>query len=288
SKKVMLAANDEMGDLTKAFNHMADELAGSKKEIEDWNLRLQDKIEAVTKDLNAKQQMLIESEKMASLGILSAGIAHEINNPLGVILGHAQMLIKELKEKKSLDNPQESIQMLETIESYTRRCSYIINSLIQFAREKQMQLISVDINQTIENALIFTQNRIVNKNIGIIKNFGENLASIQADQIQLEQVFINIILNADASMPQGGSLKISTQSASDQIKVLFEDNGEGISKDNINRIFEPFFSTKDHGKGSGLGLSLSYGIIQAHGGDIKIISKKNKGTLVEVFLPLKG
>ncbi|MBU1044153.1 MAG: HAMP domain-containing protein [Candidatus Omnitrophica bacterium] len=288
SKKVMLAANDEIGDLTKAFNHMADELSSSKQEIEDWNLRLQDKIEAVTKDLNAKQQMLIESEKMASLGVLSAGIAHEINNPLGVILGHAQMLIKELKEKKSLDNPQESIQMLETIESYTRRCSYIVNSLIQFAREKQMQMIDVDVNQAIENALIFTQNRISNKSIEIVKTLEENLPNIAADQIHLEQVFINIILNAEASMPQGGSLKISTQKTNAQIKVLFEDNGQGISKDDMNRIFEPFFSTKDPGKGSGLGLSLSYGIIQAHGGDIKIVSKKNKGTLVEVLLPLKG
>ncbi|MFH1062911.1 MAG: ATP-binding protein [Candidatus Omnitrophota bacterium] len=288
SKKVMIFSNDEIGDLTRAFNHMSDELAGSKKEIEDWNLRLQDKIEQVTKDLNAKQQMLIESEKMASLGVLSAGIAHEINNPLGVILGHAQMLIKELKEKKSLANPQESIQLLETIESYTRRCSYIVNSLIQFAREKQMQMVFVDINQAIENALIFTQNRILNKNIEITKILGENLPSVLADQIHLEQVFINIILNAEASMPQGGSLKISTQRAGDQIKVLFKDTGEGIPKENLNRIFEPFFSTKDQGKGSGLGLSLSYGIVQAHGGDIKIESQWGKGTSVEVLLPIKG
>lgn len=288
SKKVTISSNDEIGDLTRAFNHMSDELAGSKKEIEDWNLRLQERIESVTKDLSAKQQMLVDSEKMASLGVLSAGIAHEINNPLGVILGHAQMLIKELKEKKSLVNFQESLQLLEIIEIYTKRCSYIVNSLIQFTREKKMQLIAVDINQAIENSLMFTQNRILNRDIEIIKILSENLPKIAADQIHIEQVFINIIINAQASMPRGGSIEISTQRIGEQIKVLFQDTGEGIPKDNLKRIFEPFFSTKDPGKGFGLGLSLSYGIVQAHGGDIKIESQVGKGTLVEVFLPIKG
>ena len=288
SQKISISLNDEIGDLAVAFDKMSDELAGSKKEIEDWNIGLQDKIESITRDLNEKQAMLIESEKMASLGVLSAGIAHEINNPLGVILGHAQMLLKELKEKKSLADTQESIKLLETIESYTRRCSYIVNSLIQFAREKRMEMVSVDINNTIENALMFTQNRIINKNIEILKNFSDNLPSVQADQIHLEQVFINIILNADASMPQGGSLNITTQIIKSKIRVLFQDSGGGISTENMNKIFQPFFSTKDPGKGTGLGLSLSYGIIQAHGGDIKIKSQIDKGTSVEVFLPIKG
>lgn len=288
SKKAKIASNDEIGSLAKAFNSMSDELAGAKKEIEDWNLRLQDRIEEVTKDLNAKQQMLVESEKMASLGVLSAGIAHEINNPLGVILGHVQMLLKELKEKSSLDNPQEAMGLLETVENYTRRCSYIVSSLIQFAREKQMQMMPIDINQAIENALMFTQSRISNKNIEIIRNLSENLPRIEADQIHLEQVFINIIINCEASMTSAGKIEIYSGVVDDQVKVQFKDTGEGISEENINKIFEPFFSTKDPGQGAGLGMSLSYGIIQAHGGDIKIQSKQGAGTTVEVLLPIKG
>ncbi len=287
SKKISISSSDEIGNLAIAFNSMSDQLASSKKEIEDWNLGLQDKIDIITKDLNQKQTMLIESEKMASLGVLSAGIAHEINNPLGVILGHVQMLLKELKEKNSLDNPQEAMKLLETIENYTRRCSHIVNSLMQFARKKQMQMMSTDIKSAVENALLFTQSRISSKNIEIVKSFLENLPAIEADQIHLEQVFINIINNAEASMVMGGKIEISTEALDNQVIIKFKDTGEGISEENLSRVFEPFFSTRDPGKGSGLGMSLSYGIIQAHGGDIKIESRQGVGTTVEVVLPIK-
>jgi signal transduction histidine kinase len=232
--------------------------------------------------------MLIKTEKMASLGVLSAGIAHEINNPLGVILGHVQLLLKQVQEKQSLDNPQEAIQLLETIESYTRRCSHIVNSLVEFSRQKQMHMMPVDVNQAVENALMFTRSRIENKNIELIKNLAQGLPRTQADQIHLEQVFINIIINAQASMQDQGKLEISSIQEDDKIRICFKDNGQGIAQENLSRIFEPFFSTKDPGQGSGLGLSLSYGIIQAHEGDIKVSSQVGVGTTVDLILPIKA
>ncbi|MFH1459661.1 MAG: ATP-binding protein [Candidatus Omnitrophota bacterium] len=287
SQKISIKGTDEISDLGKSFNQMSDELLRSKKEIEEWNKKLQEKVKIISNELEAKQAQLIESEKMASLGVLSSGIAHEINNPLGIIIGSVQMILKELKEKQTLANPQQTEELLKTVENYTRRCSHIVNSLLQFANKKQMQLIESDVNKSVENALLFTENHIKKNNINLIQSLEKDLPQVLADPINLEQVFINIILNAQMSMPEGGQLKVSTALAGNRVMVSFEDTGMGIAAGNMHKIFEPFFSTREPGKGAGLGLSISYGIIKAHNGDIKVESAVGKGTKVTVEIPIK-
>ncbi|MCP4650971.1 MAG: HAMP domain-containing protein [PVC group bacterium] len=288
SKKIQVVSNDEIGSLAEAFNQMSDELKKSKEQIEDFNLGLQEKVDKATKELEEKQAQLIESERMASLGVLSSGIAHEINNPLGVILGHAQMLLKELKTRGDLEDAQEAEKLLNTIEEYARRCTHIVRSLLQFAKKREMQFSETDVSSTVSNALMFAEGRLNKKEIKVGKHLASDLPPVLADAIHLEQVFINIIFNAEQSMNQGSKLDVSIElEKGEEIVVAFQDEGEGVSEENIKKIFDPFFSTREPGEGVGLGLSISYGIIKAHGGDINIESEVGKGTRVSVRLPVK-
>ncbi|MFH2137112.1 MAG: ATP-binding protein [Candidatus Omnitrophota bacterium] len=287
SQKVVINSNDEIGSLAQALNQMSDELFKSKQEIERWNLTLKDRVVEVTKELQQKQAQLMESERMASLGVLSSGIAHEINNPLGIILGHAQMLLKELNTKGNIQNAQEAAVLLKTIEEYTKRCSYIVNSLLEFSRKKELQFQSVSVTAAIENALMFTSSRLGQKGINVTKEYSKNMPQISADSIHLEQVFINIILNAEQSMSGGGQLKVTADMKKNDILISFCDTGQGIAEDDLKKIFDPFFTTRQPGEGSGLGLAISYGIIKAHSGDIIVESKKGQGTKVMVKLPIK-
>jgi signal transduction histidine kinase len=293
SGRSKIRSDNEIGRLAGAFNRMTDELEKSKQEIQEWNLRLQERVDRVSKELKQKQAKLVESEKMVALGALSSGIAHEINNPLGIILGHTQMLLKEFKTKGNLQTPQEAQKLLEAIQDNTKRCSHIVNSLLQFAKKKDLQFQDTDVMSSIENALVFTSNRLSQKGIEITKDFQPKLPLVSADPIQLEQVFINIILNSEQSMPNGGRIKISAgvepvkEAKPKFISLVFEDTGEGIPQEVLGRIFDPFFSTKEPGEGAGLGLSVSYGIIRAHGGDIEAKSQIGIGTVITVKLPLR-
>jgi len=285
-------AEDEIGQLAKAFNIMMDDLNESKKEIKDWNLKLQERVNEVSRELKEKQEQLLKTEKMASLGMLSSGIAHEINNPLGVILGETQMLLRELKDKKKIKNVKETEELLSSIELQTKRCSHIVKSLLQFTKSRDLQFSATNIEETLENALEFTRGRLASKKIKVIKDYCKNSSAVIADSIQLEQVFINILINAEQSIKKNGKIKIMTRL--EQFKnnpclfISFEDNGIGINEDNLNKIFDPFFSTKETGEGSGLGLSVSYGIIKSHGGDIEVSSKVGEGSTMIIKLPIKG
>jgi len=222
SKKIEMNSSDEIGNLAVAFNQMSEDLKVSKGKIEGWNVELREKIELISNELREKQNQLIESEKMASLGILSSGIAHEINNPLGIILGNAQMLIKELNSNETLQNPQEALKLLQSVEDYTKRCSHIVNSLLQFARKKELQLIETNINAAVENAILFSEGRLQESNIEIVKYLMPESAPIMADSIQLEQVFINLLLNAESGMSEGGRVEVATAVNGENVLITFK------------------------------------------------------------------
>ena len=292
NRRIPVNTQDELGELTSSFNNMLDELEKSKREIELWNVRLQDEIARVSEELQDKQSQLLKSEKLASLGVLSSGIAHEINNPLGVILGHSQLLLKDLKEKKGLDTSKETKDLLETIERYSKRCSHIVKSLLQFTHKREFQFEEIDVLLALENSLMFTGERISQKGIEVTRHFSPKLPRLTADAIQLEQVFINLLLNAEQSISKKGKIIITTNldkniHKKNMVKIVFEDNGEGVTEEDLSKIFDPFFTTKDPGEGVGLGLSISYGIIKAHHGEITIRSQKNRGTTVTIQLPIK-
>ena len=217
---------------------------------------------------------LANSEKLASLGKLAAGIAHEINNPLGGILIYASLLIEDLPE----DDPRR--QDLTRIVQEAGRCKEIVKSLLEFARQSEPKMEPVDINRAITDGLFFLENQALFHNIQIVKNLDPALPFARGNGSQLKQVFMNITVNAAEAMHGGGTLTISTTFSPERksITIEFADTGEGIPEGNLSRIFDPFFTTKDVGKGTGLGLSTAYGIIEDHGSKLNVKSKVGEGT----------
>ena len=224
---------------------------------------------------------LVSSEKMASLGKLAAGIAHEINNPLGGILIYSSLMIEDLPEEDSKRGD------LARIVQEAGRCKEIVKSLLEFARQTEPKMEPTDINRAINDGLFFLVNQALFHNIQIVKDLDPFLPFVRGNASQLKQVFMNIIVNAAEAMHGNGTLTITTYSAPDRkrVSVEFTDTGEGIPEENLTRIFDPFFTTKDVGKGTGLGLATSYGIVEDHGGKIGVKSKVGEGTTFTIELP---
>ena len=234
------------------------------------------------KKLQETHVQLVSSEKMASLGKLAAGIAHEINNPLGGILIYSSLMMEDLKG----EDPKRGD--LARIVQEAGRCKEIVKSLLEFARQTEPKMEPTDINRAITEGLFFLENQALFHNIRIIKELDPFLPFVKGNAGQLKQVFMNIIVNAAEAMHGSGTLTITTSQAPDRKTVLIEftDTGEGIPEENLSRIFEPFFTTKDVGRGTGLGLATSYGIVEEHGGKIKVKSKVGEGTTFIIELPI--
>ncbi len=234
------------------------------------------------KKLQETHLQLVSSEKMASLGKLAAGIAHEINNPLGGILIYSSLMMEDLSE----EDPRRGDLM--RIVQEAGRCKEIVKSLLEFARQTEPKMEPTDINRAINDGLFFLVNQALFHNIHIVKKLDSFLPFIQGNAGQLKQVFMNIIVNAAEAMHGNGTLTITTFRPPDRKTVLveFSDTGEGIPTENLTRIFDPFFTTKEVGKGTGLGLATSYGIIEDHGGKIGVKSRVGEGTTFTIELPI--
>jgi len=250
-------------------------------EVKAFNEELEQRIKKRTGELRKAQAQLIQSEKLASIGELAAGVAHEINNPLGVILGFSQVILRKLPEDDPLRKP------LTSIEREGLRCKKIIQGLLDFSRHTMPTFQPVNLNDVVESACDLFEYQITVNNVKMTKGFAPNLPEIRADANQLQQVFSNLIINAYHAMPKGGDLRITTRAVGDHVQAIFADTGVGISPENLKRIFDPFFTTKQVGKGTGLGLSVSHGIIESHGGKIEVDSQVDKGTTFVVSLPVK-
>ena len=234
------------------------------------------------KKLQETHLQLVSSEKMASLGKLAAGIAHEINNPLGGILIYSSLMMEDLPEEDSRRGD------LARIVQEAGRCKEIVKSLLEFARQTEPRMEPTDINRAINDGLFFLVNQALFHNIQIVKKFDPFLPFVRGNGSQLKQVFMNIIVNAAEAMHGSGTLTITTSPAPDRkmVFVEFTDTGEGIPEENLTRIFDPFFTTKEVGKGTGLGLATSYGIVEDHGGKINVKSKVGVGTTFTIELPI--
>jgi PAS domain S-box-containing protein len=237
-------------------------------------------------ELNKTQAHLIQAGKMRALGELVAGVAHELNNPLMA----ADTFLYVIREK--LDKEDENQRRLELIQQCHDRIAKIINHLRDFSRQSKFAFRKIDINEPIENALMITGQQLLNHGIRLMRNFSPNLPKIWGDNNQLEQVFLNLISNARDAMEKverKRELAIATSlihhNTSDDVEVIVRDTGRGIPSEDMDKIFDPFFSTKEVGRGTGLGLSICYGIIEAHGGYIEVESKLDAGTTFRVFLP---
>jgi len=225
------------------------------------------------------EEQLQHSEKMASIGLLAAGVAHEVNTPLAGISSYAQMLRRQVEP----GNPQ--AELLEKIEKQTFRASKIINSLLNFSRSGGGELESLDLNKIVADVLSLLEHQLETARVKVRREMTEGLPRVRGSENRLQQVFFNLILNARDAMPSGGWLTVVTHSDDDTVIVEVKDTGDGIKKEHVKRIYDPFFTTKGIGRGTGLGLSVSYGILQEHGGAIFVDSAPGKGTTFQVALP---
>ena len=236
------------------------------------------------RELQEAHLQLLQSEKMASLGKLAAGVAHEINNPLSGILIYSNLLLEEMEK----DNSRR--QDLERIVEETIRCKEIVKGLLEFAHQTGFMMEPIDLNRAIDQGLFLLENQALFHNIRIVRELDPTLPQIIGNTGQLNQVFMNIILNAAEAMDGKGTLTVRTSilPGGKTVSVEFVDTGCGIPEEHISRIFEPFFTTKEVGRGTGLGLSMSYGVIETHKGKIYIKSEVGKGSTFRIELPVEG
>ncbi|KPK42998.1 MAG: hypothetical protein AMJ78_00035 [Omnitrophica WOR_2 bacterium SM23_29] len=243
-------------------------------------------LQGIFRDISERKMAegeLIQAQKLASIGQLAAGVAHEINNPLSAISGEIQYLLERNKDKKLT----KSLQFMNRV---SNRIAHIINNLLIFSREASTKTReSSNINSLIEKSLLLFERRLNASKIKVIKKLGKNLPDLTVNRGEIEQVIINILLNSLDAMPHGGELSIYTRLSSDKEaeEIIFTDTGPGIAKENLTKVFDPFFSTKAPGKGAGLGLYLSHGIIKKHNGDIILSSELGKGARILIRLPLE-
>jgi len=232
--------------------------------------------------LRENEEQLIQAEKLTSLGQMAASIAHEINNPLAGVLVYTQLLSK--KVAGDTFKKEEALDYLSKMESAVSRCSRIIRNLLDFARQTEPMLRLVDINQVIEQVLSMVGHQAQLQNVEVVKEFSPSLPKVTADFDQLQQVFTNLTLNAIQAMPDGGRLTLHSSVVDGEVRVDVQDTGCGISKENLSKLFTPFFTTKEKGKGVGLGLAVVHGIIERHKGRVKVQSEVGKGTTFSVYL----
>ncbi len=283
SHKVEVKSRDEIGYLADSFNRMTEDLKAANEKLVEWGKTLEKKVEERTKELRDMQAHLVQSEKLASLGKLAAGIAHEINNPLGGILIYSHLILEETPKT----SPHH--ENLKKIVKETSRCKDIVKGLLEFARPKEPEMVLVNINEVVDSALAIIQRQAFFQNIDVKKLYAAALPKVVADSAQLQQVFMNIIINAAEAMDGAGVLTISTSldEGGSSVNVKFADTGHGIREEDKQRIFEPFFTTKEVGKGTGLGLSICYSIIQKHRGAINVESEIGEGSTFTIRLPSK-
>ncbi|EEF59868.1 ATP-binding protein [Pedosphaera parvula] len=271
SKHVEVTSKDEYGELAAVFNQMIENVKTSREQLEK-----------TVETLKATQNQLIQSEKLSGIGEFVAGVAHELNNPLTSVMGFAEIL-------QQSELPEQHRRFLDMIFKSAKRCQKIVAGLLSFARKHLPERKVLSVNTVLESAIEIVQYQLRTSNIEVITALDPNLPPTLVDQHQMQQVFLNIINNARQAMEvrqTRGRICITSQVVDDRVRVIFQDNGPGISADNLKKLFVPFFTTKEVGKGTGLGLSICYGIVTEHGGTITPQSKHGEGASFTIDLPI--
>ena len=283
-KPVRHHSSDELGLLADSFDGMRVSLAGARAEIDGLMTGLEGQVEERTAALKIAQARLIQGEKLASLGKLSASIAHEINNPLAGILTFSKLLVRDL-EQPTVDarTRDEALNRLRLIERETGRCSAIVRNLLDFARQRPLDLQDVDVHGALDESLHLIQHQVELQGLKLDADL-DGHPVVRADFGQLRQAFVNILLNALEASSRGDTVHIRSATPSPgEVVVSVADTGVGIEEEHLDHILDPFFTTKE--KGTGLGLSVVYGIVEGLGGRLEVESRKGQGTTVRIRLP---
>jgi len=298
---IPIRSADEFGQLAASFNSMTGALRKSRVELQDWGRTLEEKVEEATRELNIAQAETVRSEKLASVGLLTAGIAHELNNPLTGVLTFSHLVRKQMPD----GSPE--AEDLDLVIHETKRCAAIIRRLLDFAREKTPEKNFSDLNALIEETARLIEQPAHVDDIEIIMELDEHLPTVWIDEDLIKQVIMNILVNAQHAIEGEGTITIRTRVDNEyrrseqsggisgpdsgtvpMVEISVIDTGCGIAEDDLQLIFDPFFTTKGVGKGTGLGLSVSHGTVAAHGGEIEVESTLGAGTVFRIYLPIGG
>ena len=286
--QIEVRSQDEVGDLAHSFNGMSLQLHAANEEIVTWAKTLEDRVEQKTRELKRAHDHVLHVEKMASVGKMAAVVAHEVNNPLSGILTYAKLLQKWVASGRAEhEKREEALQCLELIASESRRCGELVKNLLTLSRTAPMNVQSTDLHAVIDRCLLLVRHQLELVGIQLQLNLAEDLPRVPCDPAQMEQVFLALIMNAIDAMPRGGNLWIETLPSNDELGITIQvrDDGAGIAPDVLPQIFEPFLTTKESGRGVGLGLAISRGIVERHNGRIDVESELGRGTTFSVTLP---
>ena len=289
---IPVRSSDEFGQLATSFNAMTVALGNSQEELREWARTLEQKVKERTEKLRIAEAEAARGEKLASVGLLAAGIAHELNSPLTGILTFSHLI-----RKKTPDGTPEA-EDLDLIIGETKRCAAIIRRLLDFAREKAPEKKFADLNRVVEETVQLIERPAHLRDIEINLDLDRDLPRVWLDTDLIKQVIMNILVNAQHAIDDQGSITIRSRQCREprssepgmapvpMVEVAIIDTGCGISEKDLKRIFDPFFTTKEVGKGTGLGLSVSHGIVRAHGGSIEVESRVGEGSTFRIYLPL--
>jgi two-component system NtrC family sensor kinase len=286
----ILDSSEELDELARSFDLMRDRLRTALGEINQFTQNLESKVEERTQQLKAAQKKLVQTDRLASLGQLSASVAHEINNPVSGVLNLAMLLQRMIKDDGVPQTRLEEFRKyLSQIVAETSRVGRIVSDLLAFSRRSKPQRAPADLNRIVRTTLSLVQHKMKLSDVEVEARLADDLPQAACDPQQIQQVVLNLLLNAAEATQTRGERRvaISTETRPGEVLLVVSDNGEGIPQENLAKIFDPFFTTKSEGKGVGLGLAVSYGIIQAHGGDIEVRSQTGEGSTFTVSLPLE-
>jgi len=295
--QIDVQAKDEIGELADSFNGMSRQLESEHHQNVAWTQTLEERVDQKTRELKRIHEHALHTEKMASIGKMAAVLAHEINNPLSGILTYAKLLRKWTDPLASdrgatASGPaparrKEISDALDLIASESRRCGDLVKNLLTFSRTTPINLQPTDLNQVVDRSLRLVQHQLDLAQVQVQLQLDPNLPVVVCDAAQIEQVFLALIMNALDAMPQGGNLWLTTSFSREPgaVRIVIRDDGMGIAPEILPRLFEPFLTTKETGKGVGLGLAISRSILERHSGDIEVQSEVGRGTTFTVILP---
>jgi two-component system NtrC family sensor kinase len=281
-------STDELGMLANSFNKMTSDLRRAKNEITDWTRTLEDRVEDKTQELQRANKLILQAEKLASVGRLAAIVAHELNNPLSGIVNYSKLLIRRIDNNKISENGYESSrEILDMMMNEALRCGDIVKNLLQFSRQTDLMLAPNDIKSIIQESVRLIEHLITLRGIDLQLDLDENLPAINCDSQKIKQVLLALLINGCDAIVEDGLIKISCRHLTDTgyVEIKMQDNGIGMEPETERRIYEPFFTTKAEGDGVGLGLSVALSIIERHGGLIRTESAKGVGTTFTILLP---
>jgi two-component system NtrC family sensor kinase len=283
SHEIQISSNDEIGLLANSFNEMSQSLKQREQEVKQYTTKLEEMVKARTKELEDSHEQLLQTEKISSMGRLAGSVAHEINNPIGIIVSRAECMLMDAKEHGYSDLLMKDLDVLI---KHANRIASITKGILMFSRKSPAEFNLLEIDNLIDETLLLLGKELSTGNISVQKQTDRDIPRIYGNGSQLQQVLLNLIMNARDAMPDGGTITINSQCDSrGLVHISLSDTGSGIEEEYLDKIFDPFFSTKKEGVHAGLGLSVIYGIIKDHSGEISVESKAGEGTTFHIMIP---